>query len=742
MKALLPPDETQRLAALRSYNVLNSSAEEAFDDIARLAAHICQTPIALVSLVDETCQWFKSKVGVNFAETPRDIAFCAHAILRKDEILEVRDALADPRFSDNPMVTGDQRIRFYAGAPLVAPGGEALGTLCVMDQTSRTLTAEQHSALRALSRQIVSQLELRRQARQMEQDAAERVRAEARINEQIRQLSESKQESDKFLARAEKMRLSLLSVIEDEKRAGKKLRESEGRFRQLAENINEVFWITDPAMHEIIYTSPAYEKIWGRTCASLYASPLQWLETIHPEDSERVAQASANAARSGSFEATYRIIRPDKTERWIHDRGFPVRDAAGEIYRIVGTAEDITERRSLEEQYRQSQKMESLGQLAGGIAHDFNNILSAVVMSVDLAKLEAANHAAILGLLENISNASLRAIELVRQILTFSHQDKPEREPVKLSHVVIEATKLLRSSLPVTVRIQTELADVPTVMANATSIHQVIMNLGTNAWHAMRRQSGIIKIEIKAREMDDELAKKCPDLRPGKYVQLSVSDTGCGMDRATLERIFEPFFTTKEIGEGTGLGLAVVHGIMKSHEGGIFVQSQPGEGTTFNLYFPAAEAEVVDQTQTEKPIPLGNGQHILYVDDEEVLADLGKQLLEMLGYFVTTNTSSLEAIKAVRDQPGKFDLVITDLTMPGMDGAELAAQLRQLYPHLPIILMTGNKSLLKAESADALACQELLNKPCDAQTLGETVDRVLRASAPGPALATEPATRP
>jgi CheY-like chemotaxis protein/anti-sigma regulatory factor (Ser/Thr protein kinase) len=310
--------------------------------------------------------------------------------------------------------------------------------------------------------------------------------------------------------------------------------------------------------------------------------------------------------------------------------------------------------------------------------------------------------------------------------------DKPEREPVKLSHVVIEAIKLLRSSLPATIRIQSELSEVPTVLANATSIHQVIMNLGTNAWHAMRRQPGILKIEMKVREKDEELGKACPDLLPGKYVELSVSDTGCGMDRATLERIFEPFFTTKEVGEGTGLGLAVVHGIMKSHEGGISVQSQPGEGTTFNLYFPAVEVEVVEQSIEDAPIPTGNGQHILYVDDEEVLAELGKQLLEMLGYVVSTTTSPLEAIQAVQDQPGKFDLIITDLTMPGMDGAKLGAKIRKLQPHLPIILMTGNSGLLKSDDLLDLGHHELLGKPCDAETLGKTVDRVLRATARSP----------
>jgi len=731
MKAPLPPDEAERLENLREYHLMDTPPEQSFDDLTLLAAQICQTPIALVSLIDEERQWFKSKIGVCVAETSRDTAFCAYAILHKDEIFEVRDAGADPRFVNNPLVTDDPQIRYYAGAPLVTPDGRSLGALCVMDRTPRSLSPEQRAGLTALSRQVVSQMELRRQARQLIDQMAEREHAETLLNEQFTELTASKQEAEHLLGRAEKMRLALLSMFEDERRVGKKLRASEERFRELAENINEVFWITDPTMHEVHYVSPPYEKIWGRSCASLYASPRQWLEVIHPDDISRVAKAAAGTFNAGKFEATYRILRPDKTVRWIHDKGFPVRNAAGEVQRIVGTAEDITEQRNLEDQFRQAQKMESLGQLAGGIAHDFNNILSAISTSTYLAQLDAEGHPAILECLENISEASVRATELVKQILTFSRQNKPERIPVKLNDVVTEAIKLLRASVPATIRIQSELAAVPAVLANATAVHQVIMNLGTNAWHAMRDQTGLLKIEMKIRDVDDELAQACPDLRPGQYVQLSVSDTGCGMNQATLEHIFEPFFTTKDVGEGTGLGLAVVHGIMKSHDGGISVFSQPGEGTTFSLYFPVIETEVAEQKIEAAPIPRGHGEHILMVDDEAVLASLGKKMLERLGYVVTTNTNPLDAIRAVREQPGNFNLVITDLTMPGMDGTKLGAQLRESQPHLPIIIMTGYSGVMTATKVRDLGFQELLSKPCTLRTLGETVHRVLHKPANG-----------
>jgi len=403
----------------------------------------------------------------------------------------------------------------------------------------------------------------------------------------------------------------------------------------------------------------------------------------------------------------------------------PVRDKTGKLYGRIWSFRDITERRKLEQQFRKAQKMESIGQLAGGIAHDFNNILGAIVGNLYLAKLDAAQQPAILASLENITEASQRATDLVKQILTFSRQTKPEREPLKLNHVVLEVLKLLRASLPATIRIQTELAETPAVLANATAVHQVIMNLGTNAWHAMRDQNGVLKVEMNILEVDEDFAKTRPDLHPGRYVQLSVSDTGCGMDRHILEHAFEPFFTTKDVGEGTGLGLAVVHGIMKSHDGGVSVYSQPSKGTRFNLYFPVIAAEVTVREIEAAPIPRGHGEHILFVDDEEVLVTSGKKILEHLGYVVTAKTSPLETITLVRDRPEAFDLVITDLTMPGMDGMALGRRLLKIQPRLAIILTTGYSGMITAGQIRELGFRELLSKPCTARVLAETVERVL-----------------
>jgi len=725
MKANLPSEEVRRLAALREYNALDTPPEQAFDDLTLLAAQICGTPIALVSLVDGERQWFKSKQGLATPDMPRDMAFCAHAILSPDKVLEVTDASLDPRFADNPLVTSDPHFRFYAGAPLVTSDGYALGSLCVIDYTPRKLSPEQLIALRALGRQVIAQLELNRQARKLLDEAVERERAEALLNEQYTQLLHSKKETDVLLTRAERLRASLLSLVEDERRAGKKLRESEERFRELAENINEVFWITDPTMHELHYVSPAYEKIWGRSCASLYASPRQWIEMIHPEDVARVLEAISNISFSGGFEITYRILRPDKAVRWIYDKGFPVLSAERKVHRIVGTAEDITEQKTLEDQFRQAQKMESIGQLAGGIAHDFNNILGAIMGNLYLAKLEASDNTEVLNYLGEIDKASERARHLVKQILAFSRQNKPERKPVNLNEVVQEALKLLRASIPATIRIQTELTETPAVLADATAIHQVIMNLGVNAWHAMRDEPGVLKVEAIVMEVDEDYAKSRPELHAGPYVRLSVNDTGRGMDAATLEHIFEPFFTTKPVGEGTGLGLAVVHGIMKSHEGGIFVHSQPGQGTTFYLHFPVLKTELIASSIESKPIPAGHGEHIMVVDDEEPLARAAEKMLKRLGYVVTTQTIAFEAIAAFRNDPGQFDLVLIDLTMPHMDGATLGTQLLRIKPGIPIIITTGNSGQLTMEKLRMLGFKELLPKPSTAQALGEAVHRAL-----------------
>ena len=292
--------------------------------------------------------------------------------------------------------------------------------------------------------------------------------------------------------------------------------------------------------------------------------------------------------------------------------------------------------------------------------------------------------------------------------------------------VVREAVKLLRATVPTTIEFRTDLAKTQTVLADASQIHQVVMNLCTNAAHAMKERPGVLTVELAETEVDDHFAQAQADLRPGNYVRLRVADNGRGMSPTTLARIFEPFFTTKALGEGTGLGLSVVHGIIKSHDGGLTVQSQPGAGTTFDLYFPVFEAEVAEPEPGAEPLPCGHGERILFVDDEESLARLGENILKRLGYQVTVLSSVMDALALFREQPDAFDLVITDLNMPVMNGTTFAWTLLELRPDLKIILTTGYSATLTPEAAQELGFRALLPKPSDLRSLAEIVQRVLR----------------
>ena len=514
--------------------------------------------------------------------------------------------------------------------------------------------------------------------------------------------------------------------VTERSRAEAALRESEVQFRQVLENIRGVFWMVDTEHNRLLYVSPNYEAVWGRTCASLHANPGNWLESIHPEDRERVRQAAITKQTRGDYDETYRITRPDGAVRWIRDRAFPIRDQAGAVYRVVGTAEDITEYRTLEEQFRQAQKMEAIGTLAGGVAHDFNNMLAAINGYAELALVSLKDNPDVREHLRAVLQAGSRATDLVRQILAFSRQHQPQRRPIQLRPVVAESLKLLRAAIPSTIEFDTTLAaDAPTVLADATQIHQVLMNLGTNAWHATNDRTGRLQVKLEKCVVDAALAAVQPRLRPGIYTRVSVSDTGCGMDQATRRRIFEPFFTTKPPGEGTGLGLAVVHGIMDSHDGAVTVHSQPDAGTEFRLYFPAHAGDATALAAEEGPVPRGHGERILFVDDEELLVRLAQNTLAGLGYEVEVATHPEAALAKLRADPQRFALVLTDQTMPGMTGLLLASQVGQIRPGLPIILMTGYSASLTSERAEAAGVRQLLFKPTSLSSLGAAVHAAL-----------------
>jgi PAS domain S-box-containing protein len=416
----------------------------------------------------------------------------------------------------------------------------------------------------------------------------------------------------------------------------------------------------------------------------------------------------------------------------------PVRGAGGEFAHFVAIKQDVTERRELELRLQQAQKMEAIGTLAGGIAHDFNNILAAMFGYGYLLKQDVLEHPG-QEYVGEILKAANRAKDLVLQILTFSRQREFKRHVIQMHTVVKEAIKFLRASMPAHIKIETHFApDTPAVLADPTQIYQVVTNLATNALHAMEDRPGLLTVRIEPFQPDDAFLGSHPEFKPIPYARLTVADTGHGIDAGTLERIFEPFFTTKPVGKGTGLGLSVVHGILQAHEGAITVESVVGRGTTFALYFPGRTKDTALEETVAKNVPGGRGQTILLLDDEPALTTVLQSLLARLNYQVTTSNRARDAIGLCRENPARFDLVITDLTMPEMNGLEVARQIRALRPDMPVILTSGLSADLSREDLKAAGICELLKKPIGMNQLAEAVQGALINNDRRPPAATQP----
>jgi PAS domain S-box-containing protein len=511
------------------------------------------------------------------------------------------------------------------------------------------------------------------------------------------------------------------------------LRESEERFRVLAD-VSPVGIFSSDIEGRTVFVNRRWCEIAGLTPQQAMGDG--WQAALHPDDRQRVADAWAQAVREGeSSAAEFRFVRPDGTVTWLVGQSRAQLHPDGSLAGYVGTITDVTnlkraeeERKKLETESRQSRKMESLGTLAGGIAHDFNNILTGTFGFVDLARLDLEPGHPAHAWLDRILSSSQRARDLVRQILTFSRKNESERMAQPLHTVVGEALRLLGSTLPPMIELVPHISeDAPPVLADSTQIHQVVLNLCTNAWHAMPR-GGKITVALEACTVTAEQAAGHADLSAGEWVRLSIADEGSGMDASTLDQIFEPFFTTKGAGIGTGLGLAVVHGIVKSHEGAIVVRSTIGVGSTFELYFPVARDDIEEPELQQPEVPLGNGERILVVDDDNVCGFAVEKIIESLGYRASRCTRPEDALAQFTAAPGNFDLVVSDLAMPGMDGAELIERMTKIRPDLPVIVITGYIERIRQRRLDKSTARAVLRKPVSRDELARAIAAHLRAS--------------
>ena len=512
----------------------------------------------------------------------------------------------------------------------------------------------------------------------------------------------------------------LREEISVRQRAEKTLRESEMKYRLLVENADDAIFIAQDGT--VKFPNPKTEEMIGYTADELAAIP--FINLIHAEDKAMVSERHQSRLRGETPPSTYsfRIIDKAGEVMWVQLNAVLI--AWDERPATLNFLRDITPQKRMETQLQQAQKMEAIGTLAGGIAHDFNNILSAIMGFTELAMDHIDRDSLTYGNLREAIQAGKRAKDLVKQILTFSRQAEQNLQPIQFKLIVKEALKFLRSTLPSSIEICRNIASDARVLADPTHLHQLLMNLCANAKHAMRNTGGVLEVSLSEVELDTAFVTAHSGTVAGPYLKLTVADSGEGMPADVLGKIFDPFFTTKGKEEGTGLGLSVVHGIVKSYGGFITVHSEPNQGAAFDTFLPVIEAKVPPPAEVEEPLPRGSEQ-VLLVDDEKLLADIGKQMLERHGYRVTSRTSSVEALELFKAKPDDFDLIVTDMTMPNMSGLELAAEIISLRPKMRIILCTGFSEHISKEGIRSIGIRELMMKPIAMNELIRTARRVL-----------------
>ncbi len=536
-----------------------------------------------------------------------------------------------------------------------------------------------------------------------------------------------KQTSSIVFTPLREMLMSFSMLFQEQKErvlAEEALRESEKNYQSLYDNAPDMYFTVSPdgivkSVNQFGADCLGYskEELTGKSVWTI----------VHKDDLESVQKQVVEIFNNKlqQSELDFRKIRKDGAILWVHERTNLVLDENDNPIELWIVCRDVTDRKLLEAQLQQSQKIEALGTLTGGIAHEFNNVLGIIIGNTELALDDVPEWNPAHFNLDEIKTASLRAKDVVRQLLSYIRKIDYKRKPMKIIPVVKDSIKFLRASMPSTIEIQNNIeATADTILADPTQIHQIMINLGTNASHAMEKTGGVLNIGIQNVALDEDIPYIDPDLNPGSYVKVTLRDTGQGIAPEIIDRIFDPYFTTKEVDKGAGLGLAVVHGIIKSYGGAITVDSELGKGTTFTAYFPIIEEEAVIRSKSIEEQPAGN-ERILFVDDEKSIVRMGTQRLERLGYQVESTTSSLKALDLFRSKPDQFDLVITDLTMPKMTGDKLVKEILNIRPEMPIIICTGFNERMDGEKASAIGAAGFLAKPHEKSELAITVRKVL-----------------
>jgi PAS domain S-box-containing protein len=514
-------------------------------------------------------------------------------------------------------------------------------------------------------------------------------------------------------------------VVHNLKNPYASLQRSEEKFRQMAETIEDVFWMADPEKQQMIYISPAYEKIWGRSCESLYQTPLSFVEAIIPEDRERIKAAFSDQAK-GTYDVEFRINHPDGTQRVINDRAFPIHDDEGNVISIVGFAQDITERKHLEEILNQSQKMEAIGQLTGGVAHDFNNLLGVMLGNTEMLGDMIGSDKNAKQNIDEVKKAIDRAASLTNRLLAFSRQQKLSPVATDITDLVTGLEDMLRRTLGETIDLRVVAG--PGLWPATIDRHQfenALINLAINSRDAMPL-GGSLTIETANISLDETYAAQNKEVSPGDYVKVAVSDTGTGMPPEILDKVFEPFFTTKEVGKGSGLGLSMVYGFARQSQGHITIYSEEGHGATIKLYMPRSPDSVSPKVPRQnKPVLSGGSEHILVIEDDEDLRIISTSILRKHGYQVTEAGNGEQAIIHLKGgQP--FDLLFTDLILPGgMNGMEIAEKAKGIQPGIKILYTTGYAENSLDHQGRQGPDKTLVNKPYRRKDLLTKVRTVL-----------------